>query len=317
VSIFNRFLGQKREQREQNGILPPIANITNLQDMNTRSISAWIAFRLGQILGLKKPDTDTLLLLPFLRNDVDVIQSEGEAKHELISYACRLIDWIRNGDEVYIKLKEAGLSRELHEALLHVYEEVKDEILDYLPQKIKPDNMTPQKDEVWNVYRDVIFAATQQKLQLIPCSEVESYKKGQLICAAEIKERSDIPIARNAAKESLNQAGVPSASIMTQLLLISEAITNILKHAKDGKLLIYDAPSGIFVIVEDTGKGIPLKILPNAVLLSGYSTKKSLGQGFTLMLKMADQIYLATSERGTTLILKFNRPGAGDHVVDK
>ncbi|WP_176553516.1 hypothetical protein [Neomoorella thermoacetica] len=36
-----------------------------------------------------------------------------------------------------------------------------------------------------------------------------------------------------------------------------------------------------------------------------YSTKESLGSGFTLMLYYTDELYLATGNSGTTLVLNF------------
>ena len=59
------------------------------------------------------------------------------------------------------------------------------------------------------------------------------------------------------------------------------------------------------IIIEDTGSGFPLKTLPYTTLMAGYSTKKSLGQGFTLMMKLATQVLLKTSSSGSTIVLIF------------
>ncbi|WP_419879142.1 ATP-binding protein [Brevibacillus centrosporus] len=55
---------------------------------------------------------------------------------------------------------------------------------------------------------------------------------------------------------------------MSHLLVISEAITNILKHAQEGKMSIVSTDSMIHVVVEDNGPGFPLELLPNTKLLS-------------------------------------------------
>jgi anti-sigma regulatory factor (Ser/Thr protein kinase) len=163
------------------------------------------------------------------------------------------------------------------------------------------------------VYRDVIYAATQKKFLLIRAGDVDAYKRGNVICEAGIKERSDIPKAREAAKLSLLDNGVPAAAVMAHLLVISEAVTNILKHAKDGKLTIVKTATSLHVLAEDTGSGFPLKLLPYTTLMAGYSTKKSLGQGFTLMMKMADQVLLSTSSSGSAVILVFHEKEGAKH----
>ncbi|TDA65539.1 MAG: ATP-binding protein [Clostridia bacterium] len=89
------------------------------------------------------------------------------------------------------------------------------------------------------------------------------------------------------------------------LVCLSEALTNVVKHAQNGKWAALQVPSGLRLAVEDTGPGIKLAELPKATLMQHYSTKKSLGSGFTLMLYYSDRIYLATGQGGTSLILEF------------
>jgi phosphoglycerate-specific signal transduction histidine kinase len=73
--------------------------------------------------------------------------------------------------------------------------------------------------------------------------------------------------------------------------------------------------STVNVLVEDIGPGFPLKLLPNTTLMAGYSTKKSLGQGFTLMMKMIEQVLLSTVPyEGSTLILIFTREEGGPNI---
>jgi anti-sigma regulatory factor (Ser/Thr protein kinase) len=57
--------------------------------------------------------------------------------------------------------------------------------------------------------------------------------------------------------------------------------------------------------------------LPRATLERGFSTKDSLGHGFSLMLRAADSIHLLTGATGTTLVVTLRRsappaPGFGD-----
>ena len=63
------------------------------------------------------------------------------------------------------------------------------------------------------------------------------------------------------------------------------------------------AGGGLFrVRVSDEGHGIDAMQLPHATLMRGYSTRSSMGLGFTLMHEMSDRLCLATDPEGTTLI---------------
>ena len=53
----------------------------------------------------------------------------------------------------------------------------------------------------------------------------------------------------------------------------------------------------------DCGHGIDSLILPKAVLRRGFSTKPSLGFGYTIMLEVADRVLLCTGTSGTTVVL--------------
>nr|WP_275695532.1 ATP-binding protein [Fredinandcohnia sp. SECRCQ15] len=167
---------------------------------------------------------------------------------------------------------------------------------------------TTRNDEKWEVYRDVVFAATQGRLLLISEDEVNRYKEGNILCERTIKDRSDIPTCRNIVKSCLENREISNSQIMSWLLALSEAITNTIKHAEEGKMtLIEDLEKNeIRFVIDDNGPGFQLDELPRATLLAGYSTKKSMGQGFTLMMKMAKQLLLYSSPKGSILILVFD-----------
>jgi sensor histidine kinase regulating citrate/malate metabolism len=62
----------------------------------------------------------------------------------------------------------------------------------------------------------------------------------------------------------------------------------------------------LVVRVSDRGPGIRTEQLPATLFESGFSTKVSLGMGFTLMLQLADTIWLATGPEGTILQAELN-----------
>jgi hypothetical protein len=55
--------------------------------------------------------------------------------------------------------------------------------------------------------------------------------------------------------------------------------------------------------VTDSGPGISALILPHATLQRGYSTKVSLGLGYSIILEVADKVLLATGPDGTSVVL--------------
>ena len=83
--------------------------------------------------------------------------------------------------------------------------------------------------------------------------------------------------------------------------MAGEAATNTIKHAVDGTWQAGRSARGVWVRVSDSGGGIKSSELPHALFKKGYSTKISLGLGFTLMLGLADQVKLSTGPRGTTI----------------
>ena len=86
-------------------------------------------------------------------------------------------------------------------------------------------------------------------------------------------------------------------------LCLGEATVNAIKHAGSGKLSLYSADSKLQVLIEDKGPGIDTPVLPRVAFEPGYSTKPSLGLGYTIMLSLADKVSLATGPYGTRLLI--------------
>ena len=73
---------------------------------------------------------------------------------------------------------------------------------------------------------------------------------------------------------------------------------------------------GVWVAVMDNGGGIHTSDLPRALFRRGYSSKISLGLGFTLMLSLADEMWLATGPEGTAILVYkgFQEVGSEDDL---
>lgn len=237
-------------------------------------------------------------------------KESSDGLEQIIYLSEKLLTWNEARVDIQEEIKKLSVNNDMKNALLKVYHIHQN---DLFVQPFHTNGTTENQNKndeskEWEIYREVIYAATQGKFLLIDKEETSNYLKNKILCKSDIKERADIPASRALTKEILEKHGYTGSKIMGLLLVLSEAITNVIKHAEHGTMtLIEDEESKeLRIVVEDVGPGFPLKELPKNTLLAGYSTKKSLGQGFTLMKKMAKSVALYTSSTGSTLIIVFD-----------
>lgn len=161
------------------------------------------------------------------------------------------------------------------------------------------------EDREWMICRDEVYRATKSKLLLIHRQELELYRDGALLYSSGLNTTGDIPKARGEIKEILECLHLDTARTMHPILVISELATNVIMHADKGKIKLYDSGDSFTCCVEDEGPGFNLYDLKDKTLAAGYSTKASLGMGFTIILKLADQVMLCNTEAGSAIIVKF------------
>ncbi len=151
-------------------------------------------------------------------------------------------------------------------------------------------------------YRDTILSITNGKLDICEPREINSY-----ICKArlrlEVRQPSEVSLARRETQAYCQQVGLLGERLESFMIGVGEAITNALKHAHGGRVYVGRTKECVWVGVADKGPGISSLILPRATLQPGYSTKPSLGMGYTIMLNVADRVLLKTGKRGTTILL--------------
>ncbi|MDQ0352527.1 anti-sigma regulatory factor (Ser/Thr protein kinase) [Alkalibacillus filiformis] len=271
--------------------------------MKERAIIAWIVYHLSELFSINDHDKEKLF------NHAFNIDDEREVEDQTVKYLIKLaetgVKWIKQGEDIEERISELqSIPQEHKELFIQLLKEVEGS------SSISPE---PKSEDNWEVYKDVIYSATNGSLVLINKSQVGHLKKGKLLCEVSITSKEDLPKARSLAKQVFENEGYKVSEMMTHSLLISEAVTNVLKHALHGRLLIYKDGVQLRFVVEDEGPGFPLKQLPKMVLMSGYSTKRSLGQGFTLMMKLADRIFLETSSTGSTVIIEAIRGQAQEN----
>jgi anti-sigma regulatory factor (Ser/Thr protein kinase) len=271
----------------------------------------FLARKIAQYLGLNITEGDTLFYHSLTQTSFIPATTNEEEKIECILQLSELmLKWNEKQQDILKKIKYLNINVDIQNAMVKAYAIFEKDLFSQSTLLLEQENVIifQKEQSKWEVYRDVIFAATQGRFLLISEEEVSNYYEGLVFCEGIINDRSDIPKCRNLAKVSLEHKGFDKAKVMSCLLVLSEAITNTIKHAEKGKMTLVESEQNneIRFVIEDRGPGFSLKELPKATLLEGYSTKKSMGQGFTLMMKMAKKILLFTSPKGSTLILTFD-----------
>ncbi|TFD95774.1 ATP-binding protein [Jeotgalibacillus sp. R-1-5s-1] len=263
--------------------------------------AGFLAMQCGKKLGSTKQQQDELFYDALVQSPDSLLQS----KDPLYSAVAQMIEWESAEVDLPEKISNYHVPDDLKKAMLDVYFETKHELF----PSGKPGVSVTSVPDSWEIYRDVIYAATQEKLLLIRKEEIEFYKTGEVLLEYMIRKRSDIADVRNMARQCFEDRGYSKSVMMSCLLALSEALTNVFKHAKHGSMkLVEDDHLSLHFIIEDQGPGIALENLPKATLLNGFSTGKSLGQGFNVMLKVASKLRLYTDNQGTSLIISFDQP---------
>ena len=166
-------------------------------------------------------------------------------------------------------------------------------------------------------YREAIAAVTGGRLHLVNSEDMDRMvSEGTELARGEVRETRDVPEARRVIQEALHSLDTRKRHAVA--LCLTEALANALKHAGGGWWQARKLGDTLRIIVLDRGPGIKTSELARATLMQHYSTKNSLGCGFTLMLYYADYLYLHTSPSGTALALDFvvGQPGRQDETSE-
>lgn len=176
-----------------------------------------------------------------------------------------------------------------------------------MEEKIENERRLEMEKERRVIMRDVILAVSGGKLVLAEESEMEVMRReGQQVAGMEIRDKqsADVGVARALTEKSLLELGMDRDRVFDMVLCVSEAATNALKHAQGGTLDIYRVNGKAQVWLADSGGGIDFGLLPKSTLMRGWSSKMSLGYGFTILLELLDRVLLSTGRHGTTVVME-------------
>ncbi len=156
----------------------------------------------------------------------------------------------------------------------------------------------------------VVLAVTEGALHLVEPDQIPE------IGAIDLDLSLEIEASYQAIRERLRELGsqIQFSDEQTEDLILAagEAVTNAIKHAQNGRCQICVTEQEVVVRVSDQGEGIHPDALPETLFQAGFSTKVSLGLGYTLLLKLVDEMWLATGPAGTVLQLVKRKPSAED-----
>lgn len=151
-------------------------------------------------------------------------------------------------------------------------------------------------------YVDVISAVTGGRLIIATLEEVKASLGEPIMDSCRIV-LEDLAATRARLREIIRHQ-FPNLDIENIIIAAGEAITNAIKHAGGGEYRIYKAGKAAQILISDYGPGIDFETLPRATLVTGFSTKPSLGLGFTMMLELTDRIMLSTRPGNTIIVLE-------------
>lgn len=151
-------------------------------------------------------------------------------------------------------------------------------------------------------YQETIRSATQGRLNLVSYEELDKFKDSAAR-SAEIRCPENITQVRHKISEFFNTQGLGDERLALFLIGVGEAMANAVKHAGEGTVYAGVEPDCMWVMVSDKGPGIGALTLPKATLRRGFSSKVSMGMGYSIMLEVCDSIWLSTGSEGTTVVL--------------
>ncbi len=172
-------------------------------------------------------------------------------------------------------------------------------------ERKKAEEALLQKDrDIRKAYVDVLSAVTDEKLLILTADEISAAEGEPCGAPYSVSSFEKLSASRDFLRRTLKASGAAEDHVSQLVLASGEAVVNGVKHAGKCEIQVYSLEETIQIRISDNGPGIDFSDLPKATLLTGFSTGKSLGMGFTMLLDICDRVLLSTGPEGTTLLLE-------------
>ena len=152
-------------------------------------------------------------------------------------------------------------------------------------------------------YKETILAVTGGKFELCEPEESSCIIQNPEF-AMEVKKLDDVAKARREVIRYCREQGLSEDLAEDFEIAVGEALANAIKHTGSGRIKAGKRGVDVWVAIIDHGTGIDTFALPKVAIMPGYSTKASMGLGYTLMLEVSDRVSLTTGPSGTIVILE-------------
>jgi anti-sigma regulatory factor (Ser/Thr protein kinase) len=165
-------------------------------------------------------------------------------------------------------------------------------------------------------YRQEIYEATARKMLIVTEEEIKAHSSGRFLFFSKLRRPKDIPETREGIRKVFEEKSVSEGCFDNLLLAVSELTTNVIKHAERGSITLVETDDEYICLIQDKGPGFKLEEMKDKTLAAGYSTKDSLGMGFSIILKLADQLLLANAGKGSIIAAKFRKDATDNLFQD-
>ena len=128
----------------------------------------------------------------------------------------------------------------------------------------------------------LLNTVTRGKFHLV--DELDVPRSGQLMLELDLGQRDAFRELRRAVFQMASAEGMEEERANDLVVAVGEAAGNAIKHGDLGLARMRKNGDRLQVEVSDRGPGIRAEDLPASILQKGFSTKVSLGMGYTLML---------------------------------
>jgi anti-sigma regulatory factor (Ser/Thr protein kinase) len=128
---------------------------------------------------------------------------------------------------------------------------------------------------------------------------------------------SKLSTIRKMVEKCADLAGLPLVRKEDAVAAVHECAMNALRHAGSGTVSCYVEPGALRILVADNGPGMDIDKLPLATLKRGYSTMGTAGQGWNIIIKIANKVHLDTAPGKTNILIDVGaEANTGNFVSD-